>query len=204
MVNKAKNKGTAAESAVVSYLRTRGFPYAERLALQGGKDRGDITGIPGIVIEVKNTATYTFSSWLKEAMVEKDNAGADFAFVAAKPRLIGTTRVGMWMAAMTLGEFRRLCVQAGVFLANLGDVGSHGEQVWVHHLSSNAVNRDILKNLMGLSDWKTASGCGFGVVTIRPPGVDDTDMWYAVTLLEDMSGLLVRAGYGRLDDVEHG
>lgn len=199
MVNKAKNKGTAAESAVVSFLRTRGFPHAERLALQGGKDRGDITGIPGIVIEVKNTATYTFSSWLKEAMVEKDNANADFAFVAAKPRLVGATRVGMWMAAMYLGEFSRLCKQAGVYWADLS-TAPPGASAWVHHMTSNAVNRDILKNLTGLQGFKEASGCEFGAVTIRPPGVDDVDAWYAVTMLEDMSGLLVRAGYGRLDD----
>lgn len=190
MVNKAKNKGTAAESAVVSFLRTRGFPYAERLALQGGKDRGDITGIPGIVVEVKNTATYTFSSWIREATVEKANAGADFGVVVAKPRLIGVTRVGMWMAAMTLEEFKRLVRAAD------------SPSVWVHHLSTNAVNRDITKNLMGLEEFKASSGCEFGVVTIRPPGVDDTDSWYAVTMLEDMSGLLVRAGYGRLDDVK--
>lgn len=99
---------------------------------------------------------------------------------------------------MTLGEFSRLCVQAGVTFANPGNLDGSAPSVWLHHLSSNAVNRDILRNLLSLSDWKTASGCEFGVVTIRPPGVDDTDSWYAVTILEDMSGLLVRAGYGRL------
>jgi hypothetical protein len=192
MVNKPKMKGTMAESAVVSFLRTQGFPYAERLALQGGKDRGDITGIPGICIEVKNTQTYTLSSWLKEAMVEKENSGADFAFVAAKPRLIGVTRVGMWMAAMMLSEFKRLVRAAGNPLT------------WDHHLTTNAVNRDLTKNLLGLAGFKEASGAQFGVVTIRPPGVDDSDMWYAVTMLEDMSGLLRLAGYGRLPDEQHG
>lgn len=203
MVNKPKMKGTMAESAVVSFLRTQGFPYAERLALQGGKDRGDITGIPGICIEVKNTQTYTLSSWLREAMVEKENAGADFAFVAAKPRLIGVTRVGMWMAAMMLSEFSRLCIQADVRWAAQGAESATFPRVWMHHLSSNAVNRDIVKNLMGLEGFKQDSGCEFGAVTIRPPGVDDPDMWYAVTMLEDMSGLLRLAGYGRLPDEQH-
>jgi hypothetical protein len=133
-------------------------------------------------------------------MVEKENAGADYGIVAAKPRLVGVTRVGMWMAAMTLGEFSRLCVQAGVRWVGQGVQPFDPPRLWVHHLSSNAVNRDILKNLMGLEDFKQASGCEFGMVTIRPPGVDDTDSWYAVTLLEDMSGLLRRAGYGRLAD----
>jgi len=108
----------------------------------------------------------------------------------------------MWMAAMHLGEFSRLCIQAQVRWAGQGALAADHPRVWMHHLDSNAVNRDVLKNLMGLEGFKQASGCEFGAVTIRPPGVDDTNSWYAVTMLEDMSGLLVRAGYGRLDD-EH-
>lgn len=190
MVNKPKAKGTSAESAVVSFLRTKGFPYAERLALQGGKDRGDITGIPGICIEVKATAVYTFSSWLREAMAEKENSRADFAFVAAKPRGVGGTRVGKWMAVMTMTEFARLVGAAG------------SPTTWVHQLHGNNFGRDIGPALSNLAGLKAMAEAEFGVVTILPRGVDNTNLCYAVTMLEDMSGLLVRAGYGRLTDVE--
>jgi len=63
-VSKSKQKGTAAETAVVRYLRSLNFqhagpafPNAERRALSGGKDMGDIAGIPDTVIEVKAAET---------------------------------------------------------------------------------------------------------------------------------------------------
>lgn len=88
MANKPKIKGTAAESAVRDYLRSVGYHHAERLALSGALDRGDITGVdPRLVIEVKDCKTLTFGPWLKEAEVERVNAGADIGIVVAKRRL---------------------------------------------------------------------------------------------------------------------
>jgi hypothetical protein len=66
----SKAKGTAAETAVVRFLQANGYPHAERRALAGNQDRGDVAGIPGLVIEVKNAATITLSAWLKEANAE--------------------------------------------------------------------------------------------------------------------------------------
>ncbi len=42
-MSKSKQKGTAAETAVVKYLKANGFPKAERRALQGNLDKGDIS-----------------------------------------------------------------------------------------------------------------------------------------------------------------
>ena len=53
MTGRPKDIGTAAETAVVRFLRDNGFPLAERRALHGSTDRGDITGTPGLVWEVK-------------------------------------------------------------------------------------------------------------------------------------------------------
>ena len=46
MTNRPKAIGTAAETAVVRYLAAHGFPAAERRALHGATDLGDITGTP--------------------------------------------------------------------------------------------------------------------------------------------------------------
>lgn len=48
MTNRPKAIGTAAETAVVRYLAAHGFPAAERRALHGATDLGDITGTPGL------------------------------------------------------------------------------------------------------------------------------------------------------------
>ena len=54
MTNRSKDTGTNAETAVATYLRSTGyFPNAERRALAGAYDRGDLTGIGDLVIEVK-------------------------------------------------------------------------------------------------------------------------------------------------------
>lgn len=191
IMSRSKQKGTMAETAVVSFLRTQGFPYAERLALQGSKDRGDVTGIPGVVIEVKNEATYMFSSWLKETAVETVNAGADHGFVAAKPRMVGVTRTGDWMAGMYVDGFRSLLDAAGV---------SQDHGLWVHRMSGANINRDMGRALGHLPSLMSAAQVLYGVVEICPNGVIDPDKYYAVTTLSQMSSLLVRAGYGRAAD----
>ena len=51
-MNKPKRIGTAAETAVTRYARTAGFPLAERRALAGGADLGDILLAPGVIVGV--------------------------------------------------------------------------------------------------------------------------------------------------------
>ena len=72
MTNPPKKKGTAAEVDVVGFLRANGYPHAERRALAGIQDRGDVAGIPGVVIEVKNHATMALSAWVDEVTVESE------------------------------------------------------------------------------------------------------------------------------------
>lgn len=99
-MSKQRAKGTAAETAVVRYLQDNGFIHAERRALHGTNDKGDITGIPGVVIEVKNHAKLTLAEWVKELQQEMVNANADFGFVVAKKK--GTTNPAEWYAVMPL------------------------------------------------------------------------------------------------------
>ncbi len=82
----SKRKGTAWESTIVDYLRGAGAPHAERRALNGAKDRGDVAGIPGVVIEAKNAKTVELGVWLDEAHAERANDGADIGVVWFKRR----------------------------------------------------------------------------------------------------------------------
>jgi hypothetical protein len=98
-MSRAKQKGTNAESAVVTYLQQR-FPYAqiERRALQGSRDRGDITGLPGIVIEVKADKSYRITEWLKETEQERINDNARLGILVVKPKGIGSANTNKWWA----------------------------------------------------------------------------------------------------------
>lgn len=113
MVNPQKRKGTAAEVAVVGALIEAGWPYAERRALAGVQDKGDIAGVAGVVLEVKSHKTYSFQAWLREAKAEQENANAAHAVVVAKPNGVGATRVGEWFFVMRLEDGLRLLKEAG-------------------------------------------------------------------------------------------
>lgn len=81
MANPSGRKGTSWESEIVRVLIAAGWPYVERRRLNGRYDRGDIAGIPGVVIEAKNAKKFALSGWLDEAHEERDNDKADLGFV---------------------------------------------------------------------------------------------------------------------------
>ena len=76
MTNPSKAKGTAAETAIVNYLRELGVD-AHRHALHGTQDVGDIL-IPGsgVVIEVKAHRDMALAAWVDECETERQNAAA--------------------------------------------------------------------------------------------------------------------------------
>jgi Holliday junction resolvase len=102
-MNKSKRKGTAAETAVVGYLRENGFPHAERRALNGSTDRGDVAGVPGVVIEIKNCARMELAGWVDEARLEAANAGVGVFAVAHKRR--GKGNPADWFVTLPLSVF---------------------------------------------------------------------------------------------------
>jgi len=106
-----KAKGAKAENDVAGYLRDHGYPDADRRIRNGRNDRGDIGGVPYVVIEVKNTASYAgeLAGWLAEAETERRNAGADVGLVWHKRK--GTQDPGQWYVTMT-GETAALFMRA--------------------------------------------------------------------------------------------
>lgn len=86
MVNRNKAKGTLHESATVRYLQTHGFERAERRALAGGKDLGDVVNVPSCVVECKNAQAITLASWADETETERINANARFGVLVIKRR----------------------------------------------------------------------------------------------------------------------
>ncbi len=103
MVNRPKDIGTAGESAVVKYLRAHGFPQAERRALAGAFDLGDIL-TPGVCWEVKagkaaeNASGGQVEAWMAETETERRNARADIGVLVLKRKAVGDTRTGQWWA----------------------------------------------------------------------------------------------------------
>ena len=104
MVNRPKQIGTAAETAVVRAARTRGFPHADRLTLTGNKDRGDIGLCPGVILEIKGgekaraASDLDIERWLDETDREAVHANADVAFLVTQRRGVGAPNAHRWWA----------------------------------------------------------------------------------------------------------
>lgn len=106
----AKAKGTATETTFVTWLR-QWVPHAERRRLHGNADRGDIAGLPGVVLEVKSGARVAIAQWLAELETEIDNDQADTgAVIVRPPKQPGPDN---WYAVMPLPLWRELMTAAG-------------------------------------------------------------------------------------------
>lgn len=95
----------------MNYLKANGFPHAERRALHGVNDKGDITGCGPVVFEVKNHKTLDLAGWLKELEQEMINASVDTGAVIAKKK--GTADVANWYAVMPVAVLVALLKEAG-------------------------------------------------------------------------------------------
>jgi hypothetical protein len=117
-MTRPKDIGTAAETAVARYLAANGFPHAERRALRGNLDCGDITGTPGICWEIKGGKAAATASdgqvaaWLDETEAERINARADVGILVMRRAGIGPANAGRWWAVMPFGTL--------MFLAPIG------------------------------------------------------------------------------------
>lgn len=111
---RSKDIGTACESAVVRFLRsTDVFPFAERRALSGAVDLGDITGTPGITWQVKGGKSAEAASdtqvrlWMAETATQARQDGTAVGVLITKRKAVGAGRAGHWWAHLdtwTLGN----------------------------------------------------------------------------------------------------
>ena len=65
MSSAAKAKGAGAERDVIKYLK-EWFPYVDRRLAGAILDKGDVSGIPGVTIEIKNHAKMNLAGWVEE------------------------------------------------------------------------------------------------------------------------------------------
>jgi hypothetical protein len=109
-MTKSKAKGTAFERLIADHL-ARYWPYADRAPLTGNKDRGDISGTPGIVWELKNAKRLELGTWLTETETERLNAQADLGILVVKRR--GHGKPGDQYAVLKLDQLIDLLKEAG-------------------------------------------------------------------------------------------
>ena len=105
MTSPQKRKGHAAELAVVKWLREKGI-MADRIQAGTHADKGDVTGWPGIVIEVKDRKAHSWHGYFEQLRRQMKNADAWTGVIVAKRP--GIADVGEWMAVMPVTEWYEL------------------------------------------------------------------------------------------------
>lgn len=125
-MSKSKQIGTAAENHVVDYISTRGFANAERRALFGINDRGDITGTPGVCWQVKGgkmaekASDAQVAEWMDELDDQISNSGSDVGVLLRKRSGYGAQRVGRWYAHMRMHTVYELLHKASPLASERG------------------------------------------------------------------------------------
>lgn len=115
-----RRKGAQAERDVVTWLRANGWPGAERAIATGNRsgdrvrlDPGDISGTPGLVWQVKDTATFDQPAQRTAALAETEAqrvaAGAEIGLLVRRKR--GTTNVAQWEAWLSAHVLSRLLLK---------------------------------------------------------------------------------------------
>lgn len=109
-MNRSKQIGTRWESAIVNYLQ-QWWPHVERRALNGAKDKGDVAGVIGVMIEAKSASRIALAEWMKELQAEKANANAPIGVVWIRRR--GKPDPGDAYVLMDGNQFVQLLHEAG-------------------------------------------------------------------------------------------
>jgi hypothetical protein len=101
-MSRNKRAGTAWEREIVDYAIGRGHWGAERRALAGSNDRGDVVGLTDLVVEAKNERSIEWAAGVDEAEREASNAGTRYFVAVFKRR---RKNVAEAYAATKLGNF---------------------------------------------------------------------------------------------------
>jgi hypothetical protein len=108
MVNRSKNIGTRGETLIVRHAISNGFPDAERLALAGASDQGDVRLCKGVIVESKAGASarsagpVQLAAWAAETETERRNQGADFGVLVVQRLNRAVPGAGGWAAFLPL------------------------------------------------------------------------------------------------------
>lgn len=105
--NSSRRVGLETEQQVARYLRGRGMAGVERAVRTGYRtatgrhlaDAGDLTGLPGVCVQVKSLRPATEAermvpAWLAETDRQREASGASVGLLVV--RRWGTTDVGRW------------------------------------------------------------------------------------------------------------
>jgi hypothetical protein len=101
-----KHRGYRSQKLVAEHFANNGWPFAESTG--ASRQGSDVTGVPGLAIEVKARRGLSPLAWLKQA-----EANEGLPFVVFRPDGAGETTVPSWPCLIRLSDLTDLLRQAG-------------------------------------------------------------------------------------------
>lgn len=95
----SRRRGADAERRVVHWLRHNGHPDARRTLAGDGRQPGDISALPGVLVEVKDRTGSSWPAWCRDAQCTAERSG--LAAVVVVRRIRGVPDVASWPARHT-------------------------------------------------------------------------------------------------------
>jgi hypothetical protein len=138
-MTRPKDIGTMTETAVVRYINANGFPSAERRALAGSFDKGDIVGTPGVCWEVKGgkvaeaCAGGHLREWQDQTDCERVNTNSDVAVLVLKRKAVGLGKPDQMWAYLRVEHLCQLICPDG------GNYAAEAPEAWVRMTLREAV-----------------------------------------------------------------
>lgn len=123
----SKQRGTETERMVVKHLQAFGWEDAERRALAGVQDKGDVINVPLFCLEVKGDRANRLPKWKAETRVEQGNARQPYCALIVR---VERKPVGQW--------------QFWIPIEYLG-IPLYGEDAWV--CMSLDLGMEVMENL---------------------------------------------------------
>lgn len=103
-----KHRGMRSQRVVADWFARRGWPFAESTG--AGRSGEDVTGVPGLRIEVKARRGFSPLAWLRQA---RGGPTHGVPFVVFRCDGQGEASVGEWGVLMRLDDFTDLLHEAG-------------------------------------------------------------------------------------------
>ncbi len=117
MTNARVSRGRQSQRIAAEFMNDKGFPFAE--GVWGSMPGRDITGTPGLAIEVKARRDLNLPGWLRQAA---KNANGDLPLLLVRPDGYGEARVGEWCLCLRFDEAVHLLRAAGYGTPLEGDM----------------------------------------------------------------------------------
>lgn len=106
--NYRRERGSETQNTAAAWFRGNGWPACQ--ATGAGRQGRDLTGLPGLDIEVKGRRDLNLIGWLRQAVTR---AGTSLPAVLHRPDGYGPAKIADWPVTVRLADFTRLLRAAG-------------------------------------------------------------------------------------------